>query len=163
MDLRTDILPHRDRLYRLALSIVPHTAEAEDIVQETMLRAWERRDEWASIQNMAAWLSQVCRRLALDCKKSNAYQASHPAEKAEMSHDPSAHWETQEAYRLCQQLIEQLPSPQNDILRLRDIEGLSYHDIATHLNLSEDQVRVYLHRARAKVREQYVRMQGYGL
>ena len=43
MDFRTDILPHRDRLYRLALGITLHTAEAEDIVQDTMLRAWERR------------------------------------------------------------------------------------------------------------------------
>ena len=44
MDFRKDILVHRDRLYRLALSITMHTGEAEDVVQETMIRAWERRN-----------------------------------------------------------------------------------------------------------------------
>ena len=45
LTLRSDILPHRDRLYRLALGITLHTAEAEDVVQETMIRAWEHREE----------------------------------------------------------------------------------------------------------------------
>ena len=45
MDLRTDILPHSDRLFRMALNILMDATEAEDVVQDTMLRAWERRAE----------------------------------------------------------------------------------------------------------------------
>jgi len=59
--------------------------------------------------------------------------------------------------------MAQLTPPQNDIIRLRDIEGLSYREIATELSLTEDQVRVYLFRARQKLREQYMKMQNYGL
>ena len=69
MDFRTTILPHRDRLYRLALSITLDTADAEDIVQDTMLKAWERREQWPQIRNIESWLTQICKNLALDHKK----------------------------------------------------------------------------------------------
>ena len=64
---------------------------------------------------------------------------------------------------LLARLMAQLPSPQDDIVRLRDIEGFSYREIAEKLNLSETQVRVYLHRGRQRLREQYTRIQNYGL
>lgn len=169
MDLRTDILPHRDRLYRLALGITLHTAEAEDIVQDTMLRAWERREEWPQIQNMEAWLSQICRNLALDRRK--RLERITPLSSTENHEGPTipslaappAEHEAEGTVSLVANLINQLPPPQNDIMRLRDVEGLSYKEIAASLDLTETQVKVYLHRARQKLREQYLQMQSYGL
>ena len=161
LDFRTTILPHRDRLYRLALSITLDTAEAEDVVQDTMLRAWERREEWTQIKNMEAWLSQMCKNLAIDHEKKRnrtvPLSNSEPHPSSEADHD------VRESFAFLSQLITQLPPPQDDIVRLRDIEGFSYREIAVQLNLSEDQVRVYLHRARTKLREQYVALQGFGL
>ena len=165
MNLREDILPYRDRLYRLALSITLHTAEAEDIVQDTMLRAWQQREEWTQIQNVEAWLTHICRNLALDRKKKNAVQTVTQSlsnqEATVRSHHASL--ENSEAVTLLQQLIEQLPTPQNEIIRLRDIEGLSYAEIAEQTQLTENQVRVYLHRARTKIRKQYLQIQNFGL
>lgn len=163
MDFRTYILPHRDRLYRLALGIVVHTAEAEDIVQDTMLRAWERRDEWGSIRNIEAWLMQICRNLALDRKKKIVPEDFSETEYKHPSTDLGAALDARESLSFLSQLITQLPPPQDDIVRLRDIEGLSYQEIADQLSLSETQVRVYLHRARQKLREQYQQLQNYGL
>lgn len=176
MDFRADILPHRDRLYRLALSITAHTAEAEDVVQETMLRAWQHRDEWPQIQNPAAWLAQVCKRLALDSRKrldrlrpldATTADSEQPRPLAALSAGkttalpptPADTLEQHESLSLLSQLIRQLPPPQDDLVRLRDIEGLSYRDIALQLSLTEDQVRVYLHRARISLRDQYLRRQ----
>lgn len=173
MDFRNDILPHRDRLYRLALGIILHTAEAEDVVQDTMIRAWERRAEWPQIQNLEAWLMQICRNLALDRKKHAQHEVkgeplslltvqgtqtdkTHPAEH------PDA-MDAREGLHLISRLIGQLPPPQDEIVRLRDIEGLSYREIADELELTENQVRVYLHRARQKLRQQYLSIQNYGL
>ncbi|MCR5180316.1 MAG: RNA polymerase sigma factor [Bacteroidaceae bacterium] len=169
MDLRTDILPHRDRLYRLALSITLHTAEAEDVVQDTMLRAWERREEWPKIQNMAAWLSQICRNLALDRRKrleritSLSSDDHHEGTTMLPLMSLPAEQETDGTAALVARLINQLPSPQNDIMQLRDVEGLSYKEIAAELQLTETQVKVYLHRARQKLREHYLRLQQHGL
>ena len=138
MDFRADILPHRDRLYRLALSITAHTAEAEDVVQETMLRAWQHRDEWPQIQNPAAWLAQVCKRLALDSRKrldrlrpldATTADSEQPRPLAALSAGkttalpptPADTLEQHESLSLLSQLIRQLPPPQDDLVRLRDI------------------------------------------
>lgn len=153
MDFRTDILAHRDRLYRLALSITMHTGEAEDVVQETMIRAWERRAEWPMIKNMGGWLALICRNLALDSRKRQARTAFA---QVEVPNDEGRRIEARDTLDYVLRIAATLPPPQDDIFRLRDIEGLSYHDIALQLDISEDQVRVYLHRARQKIREQIV-------
>lgn len=170
MDFRSDILPHRDRLYRLALLLTAHSAEAEDIVQETMIRAWERRSEWNTIHNIGAWLNQICRNLALDYKKRAATQALHLSASEQetstyktSSGNPDTLLDGRESYSLLSNLISQLAPPQDDIVRMREIEGLSYRDIASALGLTEDQVRVHLHRARQNLRERYTRLQNYGL
>lgn len=173
MDFRADILPHRDRLYRLALGITLHAAEAEDIVQDTMLRAWERRSEWPQIQNVEAWLMQICRNLALDRKKHAQYEVKGETFGHTTVQDPSVDskqpamhpddMDARESLRLILRLIGLLPPPQDEIIRLRDIEGFSYREIAIQLELTEDQVRVYLHRARQKLRQQYLSIQSYGL
>ena len=49
IDLRTDILPLKNKLFRLALRITLDHAEAEDVVQETIIKVWSRRDEWPQI------------------------------------------------------------------------------------------------------------------
>ena len=163
MDFRTTILPHRDRLYRLALSITLDTADAEDIVQDTMLKAWERREQWPQIRNIESWLTQICKNLALDHKKRRSRivplttldPRPSTLDSRPLTLDPSA--------PPIIHLISQLPPPQDDIVRLRDIEGYSYREIAQQLNLSEDQVRVYLHRARTRLREQYTALERFGL
>lgn len=159
MDFRTDILPHRDRLYRLALSITMDTAEAEDVVQDVMLRAWERRGEWDTVSNTQAWLMQICKNLSLDCKKRAHFEELQEQDRNHVDTD----YDARESVSLIHRFISELPPPLDDLIRLRDIEGLSYREIAQQLSLTEDQVRVYLHRARQKLRDQYLRTQNYGL
>ena len=188
MDFRTTILPHRDRLYRLALGITLDTADAEDIVQDTMLKAWERREQWPQIRNIESWLTQICKNLALDHKKRRSRIVPLTTDEQQPSAiinpplGPKGRFTLEESSIINHQstvinhqssildshssiihLISQLPPPQDDIVRLRDIEGYSYREIAEQLNLSEDQVRVYLHRARTRLREQYTTLENFGL
>ena len=74
----------------------------------------------------------------------------------EAATDEAGRIEARDTLEYINRLSAALPPPQDEIFRLRDIEGLSYHDIAQQLDISEDQVRVYLHRARTKIREQIV-------
>lgn len=166
MDFRTDILPHRDRLYRLALSMKLSLSDAEDVVQDTMLRAWERRDEWQLKQNMEAWLVEICKNIILDRKKrASSREVSldtitipQPDHIAQNLNRPDDKLELKESLELISTLISHLPSPLSDLVRLRDIEGMSYRDIAAQTSLSESQVRVYLHRARMRIRQEYLEM-----
>ena len=61
-----DILPLKDKLFRLALRITLNPAEAEDVVQETMVKVWNRRDSWGTIDNIENFCLTICRNLALD-------------------------------------------------------------------------------------------------
>ena len=64
---------------------------------------------------------------------------------------------------LLQKFLSQLPDSQRDVFYLRDVEGKSYQEIAETLQLSEEQVKVYLFRARQKIRQQFIKTDGYGL
>ena len=66
---RNDVLPLKNELYRLALRITMNREEAEDIVQETLIKVWNRRNEWENIESIEAYSLTVCRNLALDAIK----------------------------------------------------------------------------------------------
>lgn len=61
-----DILPLKNELYRLALRITLSREEAEDVVQETMIKVWNNRERWNDIDSIEAYCLTICRNLALD-------------------------------------------------------------------------------------------------
>ena len=66
IDFRYDLLPLKNRLFRLALRITLDHAEAEDIVEDTLLRVWSKRDELEEVENLEAFCLTICRNLALE-------------------------------------------------------------------------------------------------
>ena len=154
-----DVLPLKDRFYRLALRITLNPAEAEDVVQETLLRIWQGRDKLEDAGEIQAFGYTVCRRLALDC----AGKAGHGNVTLDLDTQPSEQMDRQERVALIRKLMDSLPETQRSIMQLRDIEGKTYIEIADILQLTEAQVKVYLHRARTKVREQAEKIEKYGL
>lgn len=157
---QTDVLPLKNVLFRLALRITMNRADAEDVVQETMIKVWNRRDEWEQIESMEAFCLTICRNLSLDKLR----RMDNHAETLSASHDPQdnsygANPEEQIVQRdrvmVVRRLIEQLPEKQRSCVQLRDIEGKSYKDIATIMNISEEQVKVNIFRARQTIKEQF--------
>lgn len=161
LDFHTDILPMKDRLFRLALSITLDRTEAEDITQETLVRVWERRKEWPQIENIQAWCMTIARRLALDAVEKAKIHAERETEVADYQRSAISSpapadeaLDRRQRVEAVRRLISQLPEVQRTIIELRDIEGLRYDEIAQLTGISETQVKVYLHRARKKIREQ---------
>ena len=74
IDFRTDILPLKNQLYRLALRITLDSAEAEDIVQDTLIKVWNKRDDWDHIDNIEAFCLTICRNLSLDSVKRQSHR-----------------------------------------------------------------------------------------
>lgn len=156
ISFRTTVLPMGDRLFRLALRITMNRAEAEDVVQDTLLKVCEHRSEWGQIDNLEAFAIATCRNRALDIVKR--------AGRNDKSIDEidNGQWtmvngqsiiEAREQLSLVRKLMDSLPELQRTIMLLRDIEGKTYQEIAQALNISETQVKVYLHRARTKIKE----------
>lgn len=159
-----DVLPLKDKLYRLALRITLQTDEAEDIVQETLIRVWEHRTEWPELQSIEAYSLTICRRLALDAAnragRGNVQLMEHDAQSLLQTAESQ---DARERMALVRQLMDSLPEVQRSIMELRDIEGYSYQEIADVLQLSDSQVKVYLHRARTTLRQLVEKTERYGL
>ena len=166
ISFRNDILPLKDKLFRLALRITLDRAEAEDVVQDTMIRVWSKRDEWSQFESVEAYCLIVAKNLAIDrSQKKDAQNVELSPEMAEEA-DTSGPYDrlvNNERMKIIHRLIDELPEKQRLIMQLRDIEGESYKDIAKVLQLTEEQVKVNLFRARQKVKQRYIEIDEYGL
>ncbi len=166
ISFRNDILPLKDKLFRLGLRITLDRAEAEDVVQDTMIRVWNKRDEWQQFESVEAYCLIVAKNLAIDrSQKKDAQNVELSPEMAEEA-DTSGPYDrlvNNERMKIIHRLIDELPEKQRLIMQLRDIEGESYKDIAKVLQLTEEQVKVNLFRARQKVKQRYIEIDEYGL
>lgn len=166
IDFRKDILPLKDKLFRLALRITFDRAEAEDIVQETMIRVWNKRDEWDELGSVEAYCLTVARNLAIDRSEKKDSQTMELTIEAEQTPDASSPYDrlvNKERLKLVHRLVGELPEKQRLIMQLRDVEGKSYKEIAAALRLTEEQVKVNLFRARQKVKQKFIDIDNYGL
>ena len=166
ISFRNDILPLKNKLFRLALRITLDSAEAEDIVQDTLIRVWNKRDEWHSLDSVEAYCLTVARNLAIDrSQRKEAQNVSFTPEVQEMpdSMTPEKKLEEKEQLNLIHRLVNGLPEKQRTAIQLRDIEGKSYKEIAEILGATEEQVKVNLFRARQKIKPKYGEIEKYGL
>ena len=169
ISFRNDVLPLKNELYRLALRITLNPAEAEDIVQETMIKVWNRREQWDNIESIEAFCLTICRNISLDKmrKMENQNQSlsegEHDAPDQSYSSNPEEQAMQQDRMQLIRQLINQLPEKQRSVMQLRDFEGKSYREIAKVMGISEEQVKVNIFRARQTIRQKYFETEKYGL
>lgn len=166
ISFRDDILPLKDKLFRLALRITLNREDAEDVVQESLVRMWNKREEWQQMDSIEAFALTICRNLALDLTAKSARRnvtLDEGRDEAPTRDTPYELLATQQRLEIVRQLIDKLPEVQRSILELRDVEGKTYKEIAQILHLTEEQVKVYLFRARQKVKVQFSKIEGYGL
>lgn len=160
ISFRTDILPLKDKLFRLALRITQGREEAEDIVQDTLLRMWNDREKWTDIDNIENYSLTICRNLALDLFRHHEHRNSSLDESVHDQKDssPMADEEMirQERMLMVRMAIDGLPEKQRTAIQLRDIEGKSYKEIAEVMNISEADVKVTIFRGRETLRGKLV-------
>ena len=85
ISFRDNILPLKDKLFRLALRITFDRAEAEDIVQDALIKVWNKRDEWGELESIEAYCLTVVRNLAIDrSQKKEAQNLTLTPETQEM-------------------------------------------------------------------------------
>lgn len=84
ISFRNDVLPLKDKLFRLALRITLNREEAEDIVQDTLIKVWNSRDKWQQLDSIEAYSFTIARNLSLDrIKKMENQNGSLEDEKTE--------------------------------------------------------------------------------
>jgi len=156
---------YNQRLYRVARAILRDDAEAEDVMQEAYVRAYEHLGQFAGRSQFATWLTRIAihealarlqRRKRTDQLGANArgeIGIDREVDVAASALNPEEQLSVSELGRALENAILSIPEQYRLVLMLRDVEQLSTTETAATLELSEENVKVRLHRARAMVRK----------
>ena len=153
-------LPYHQKLYRIAYRIVQDVANAEDIVQETFIKLWNKRDDLENVENPEAFSIIILRNTCLDHlrKTKHEFQTSYDVdipEKESLSHQI----ELQDNAKQIKKLIHKLPDQQRQVMMMKHWDGYSDEEIEQITGLSAGNIRVILSRARKMIREQFLKME----
>ncbi len=165
-EFKYKILPIKNKLFRFALQFVHSVSDAEDIVQEVLIKTWDKRKSIHEIKNIEAWCMTLTRNMSIDklrSKHSKVQALTNQIDFVEKQATPYRQTELNDSVTKVKQFISNLPEKQRLVIQLRDIEEMSYQEIADQLEISLDQVKVNLFRARKKIKEQFLKTDAYGL
>ena len=154
---RLAVLLHDRAVYRVAAALLRDAREAEDVTQEVFLSYWQHG---AQVERPREWLLKVTRNAALGrLRKSGRLVSYEQQEVPEPSdgRDPAWHYQQNELAGELRKLVDTLPEPQRSLLVMFDVQGHDGETCARVLGLNTNQVKVYLHRARRRLREQLER------
>lgn len=151
---------HDARVYRTVRSILRDDSEAEDAMQAAWVRAYQHLGEWAGASSFTTWLLKIAANEALGrLRRRDRVVAVEDDEDGDggimdpRAADPEERAAAHEAARLLERAVDALPSLYRSVYVLRELEQLSTAEVAETLGLSEEAVKVRLHRARAMLRD----------
>lgn len=155
----------KDKLYRYALRFVKDSDVAEDVVQDVMFKLWQKREDADSIENLEAWLMVLTRNRSLDVLRKN--KRTHvPVDEAFSLSDqapiPDKIMESADVMTMVNSCLDQLQEKQRSIFHLREIEQMSYEEIAQQTGFNLDDVKVSLFRARKHMQRMLSKMNVIG-
>lgn len=155
---------YNQRLYRVARSILRNDHEAEDVMQDAYVRAYQHLGQFAGRAKFSTWLTRIAVHEALarahrgerfvefaPCPESKEDPMNAFATKAP---DPEQRAANSELGRLLEQAIDSLPDAYRSVFILRDVEEMSTEETAGCLEITEENVKTRLHRARAMLRRE---------
>ena len=148
----TIMRPHMDRVYRLAFRLTANQADAEDLVQDLLIKLYPRRDELSSIENLSPWLGRVLYNLFVD------FVRRHPHRRFKIVDLENSEAETAVSPDVVditplQSALTQLSDEHRLVILMHDAEGYKLEEIHRITGVALGTLKSRLHRARARLRE----------
>ena len=165
--VRALIKRNNQRLFRMARAVVRDDSEAEDVVQETYVKAFEKLDSFRGDSTFSTWISRIAlneamgrvrqKRPTADLSVLDTLTATQGGSvimfpSSGTPADAAADLARREIRKVLEQAIDDLPGDFRLVFMLRDIEDLSTEDVASELDLKPETVKTRLHRARRLLR-----------
>lgn len=160
------VLSTENAVYNLALSLLKNKEDAEDVTQETYLRLWRSIAELKIESSLKLYILKTARNLALDLIRKNSRREDADTaiqgtdgefeidiEDTDSSSRPDIAYLQNIEAKAVRESIGELPTAARELIILRDVEGLSYSEIATMLGIAEGTLKSKLFRARARLRQ----------
>jgi len=167
-DFTSVLRPHMTPLYRMAYRLTGSPSDAEDLLQDTLVKAYGRRHQLAEIEQLRAWLLRVLHNTYIDQQRSKARSPLRLiTRKPQESNDPDDAYEQipspapgpdklmeqKQTSAILQSAINALPADQRHICLLHDVEGYSFPEIMEILKVPLGTIKSRLHRGRENLRK----------
>lgn len=156
-------------MYRYAFSILKDREAAQDVVQECLIKIWKKRMKLSEINNIESWVMRITRNQCYDWVKMNRFslETDRDVTRDDITKlEPSGADErvlVSDQLHWLQQVVDSLPPKHREIYQLREVEEMTYQDIAEILSMSLGEVKISLHRTRQKIRNTIEKIESYGL
>ncbi len=154
------ILPLRDDLLRYALKLTSGSPDADDLVQETLLRLWDMRPRLNSGDNLRALAVTMVRNRFYDSQRHCQHSRGLTPADDRAVDDRRA--EQRDEVRLIHIIVDHLPPLQQRLFKMKEIEGYTAEEIMHITGCSPDALRKNLSRARMKIRQEYINIMQQG-
>lgn len=150
---------HQDGVFRFVLRMTGSRDEAMDLTQDTFIKAWQALPRWQPQAQFRTWLFQIARNGALDLLRRRETLQFIPIDDdavfAAPQPTPEEQFDQRQRLGLLDAALRRLPPEHREVLLLREIEQLSYADIAAVLQVNEGTVKSRIARARAALLDRY--------
>jgi RNA polymerase sigma-70 factor (ECF subfamily) len=145
---------YRTKVYRLALSYVRSPADAEDLAQEAFVRLWRALPHYDGRASFSTWLYVIARNACLSELRRRGVRPTTALDDVAEPAAAAPEGTGADARMDCEALVETLPEPQRQVVRLFYLEDRSYEQVAEMLGMPLNTVRSHLHRARRRLAQQ---------
>lgn len=155
--------PYYEKLYQIAFRMLMDSHSAEDIVQETYLKLWDKRYELDNVEQPQAYAVTTVKNLCMNYMRQNknmtdvSYEHNIPEPKS-----LTVELEVSDEARFMKKLIEKLPKQQRQVIMLRHYDGYTYEEIKEITGMDVANIRVMISRARKVLRSQFDKIENYG-
>ena len=154
---------YNTRLYRVARAILKNDGEAEDVMQDAYVRAFQHLGQFEGRAKFSTWLTRIAVHEALarahKAKRFEDWDDMHENLQNEIGaiplrSNPESETALAEMSKILEQAIEGLPEQYRTVVMMRDVEEMSTAETAECLSLTEDNVKIRLHRAHGMLRKE---------
>ena len=150
---------HQDRVFGFILRMLDTRDEAMELTQDVFVKAWPALPGWRPEARFSTWLLQIARNAALDQLRRRRLIQFAPLDDgmdvADTAPGPEARYASRQRQALLENALQQIAAEHREILLLREVEDLSYGELAAVLGIAEGTVKSRLARARAALLEHF--------
>lgn len=156
-------MPVSQKMYRYALSILKDTDTAKDVVQECLLKIWKKRDLLTGISSYDSWAMRITRNQCYDWVKTNRFTIADSLEFVSESDETDHESILNDSLNWLDKILKTISPKNREVFHLREVEEMTYQEIAEVMSLSLSDVKVSIHRTRQKIKYSFQKIEGYGI
>ena len=160
---KIEVLPWSVKLFPMVRRMLKSDSEAQDAIQDVMMKLWDRKDSLVDIEKPEAFILITCRNHCLDLLKKKRVRPAEGDNDYKLINFPqqTTNYEAREKLEIVHKIIGSLPDKYREVIQYREIDGLDFEEIKAITGFEIPHIRVILSRARLKIKEEIRKIYNY--